>query len=182
MQCRQLCGQQNNQTNLDFDKPYRIKALHGNSQSTANHGGGRLRFLAPPINRSNLVKSVKQGDAHRVSRKGQSLTKGSGRLFSASKMFLRRGRYYSVLGFAFLFFAGRLRRGAPADGSFSTEYSCGRVWRARNPSAPRQTFAGQVRRILSGVRCGGRIDGAAGTAGRFRRSAISAMTASSAPS
>src|SRR5579864_9130174 len=50
---------------------------------------------------------------------------------------------YLGLGLALFLVVGRPRGGAPSDGSFSTEYSCFRVLRARNPRAPRHTLAGQ---------------------------------------
>ncbi len=58
----------------------------------------------------------------------------------------------SVLGLVFVFNRDRLCRGAPGSCSFTTEYSCLRVWRARNPRAPRAVFPGQLRRMTGG--CG----------------------------
>src|SRR6187402_1707345 len=45
------------------------------------------------------------------------------------------------------FVLGRTCEGLPATRSVPTEYTCSRVWRARNPSAPRQTLAGDALRI-----------------------------------
>lgn len=74
----------------------------------------------------------------------------SGRWIFASKIvFAHR------VSFQFLFLcvdlmgfdSGRPCEGAPAARSLTTEYTCGLVWRARNPRAPRQTFAGEILRM-----------------------------------
>src|SRR4051794_24354438 len=69
--------------------------------------------------------------------------------------------YYWVLvvppGFGFARFdRGRPCEGAPAARSLKTEYSCGLVCRARNPRAPRQTFAGEILR-MRGVGASGSV-------------------------
>ena len=61
----------------------------------------------------------------------------------------------SVVG-SLRFDLGRPCEGAPAARSLTTEYTCGLVWRARNPKAPRQTFAGEILR-MRGVGASGSV-------------------------
>ena len=105
-------------------------------------------------------------------------------LLFASKILFEVSRYQSglavvVLDLLLFLVAGRLCRRAPAEGSFSTEYSCLRVWRARNPRAPRQTFAGQALRIRVGEVS---VRPATGVTGLAICCTSSAISFSSAPS